>query len=398
MSEKLDYNSKVENCIKRCLSNGAQQLVDIIRECKGAYPTVVLECLNNLNPIITKTLTKTFALPLAHRNEFLEQSSLEFMEGNPILSSWYFTDETCEHLAKLRDWSNLKIVFLGTPKLYKWFHNNKLGQKRLLLDLDNTIINKLSILSNGFSDSIILYDVATDIPQGFLGKFDCVFFDPPWYTNEYLLWLYRASLLAPGGFLFFSLFPELTRPTGEQERGFIMDKLAKCTELVILLSSFLNYDIPSFEKAQLEACGIKDIKTWKQADLIICEVKSHIQDFETQNVLSTYKDWKEIDINSLRIFVNVAKFPCNEPKLLFSPENSSNILSSPSRRNPLLQSINVLTSRGHGMISGRPEELVIVLEKLKFNVEQGQSVKVAIQNLSTDKNTSLWLSKIIDGV
>ena len=146
------------------------------------------------------------------------------------------------------------MAFLGTPRLYEWFRSHNLGKERLLLDLDQVVLEKLAP-SAGQKNEVLHYDVAKSLPNEYHGMFDYVFFDPPWYPKDYLLWLSKASLLAPGGNVVFSLFPELTRPDARNERQSILEFVRNHTKDLTLISAFLEYEVPSYELAQLTAAG-----------------------------------------------------------------------------------------------------------------------------------------------
>jgi hypothetical protein len=71
--------------------------------------------------------------------------------------------------------------------------------------------------------------------------------------------------------------------------------------------------------------------------------------------------WTEIDIGKVRVFVSQNHVPEHQHSLLAQPSTGL-VLSSPSRRNPARQMVNILTSRGHGLITSRPNEFVTLLK------------------------------------
>ncbi|HEX9929501.1 MAG TPA: hypothetical protein VGB02_13265 [Pyrinomonadaceae bacterium] len=190
------------------------------------------------------------------------------LEGNPILSSWYFTNSTCGKIENLIDWKNSNLAFLGTPKLFKWFSNKKIGKRRLLVDLDDHVLNSLSKKSQK-SDTLIKHDLRVSLSNKNLSNYDFIFIDPPWYYDEYIIWINRALELYKEGNIILSLFPELTRPAAIEQRSSLISLIRESSRCTLLLTDFLEYEVPTFEAAQLEAQGLKNPQNWKQVDLVI---------------------------------------------------------------------------------------------------------------------------------
>jgi hypothetical protein len=323
----------------------------------------------------------------------VEPSILDSIEGNPVLCSWYFTAATCRRIEKLRDWSTLRLAFLGTPRLYDWFRTHDLGEKRLLLELDQLVVDKLSPLSKQ-RDSVLLYDVADAIPQEYQGQFDYVFFDPPWYPDDYLIWLSRASLLAPCGHVLFSLFPRLTRPTADPERELILDAVRRYVSDSTLLTSFLDYDVPTYESAQLKAGGIQAIQSWRVADLVMIKLKSEWT-LDSSRESSGSSEWVEVDVGFVRFFVSLSIQPADDGQLLSVLPGGSRLLPSPSRRERSRKEANVLTSRGHGLATSRPEELIALLTVLSRHYRDETSMRVTLNELVTDMKSKELLIELL---
>jgi hypothetical protein len=387
------YHERIGYRIKECLRDGPQTLQTIVRNCRGAYPTVVLECLRQLSVEVSFENTG-FVLnnPSSIRRE---ASVLDSLEGNPVLCSWYFTPTSCNKIAQLRDWSSLRLAFLGTPRLYDWFAINGLGKKRLLLDLDEVVLSRLKDRPNWTTETEILrYDVASELPQEYQGQFDWVFFDPPWYPNEYELWISRASLLAPKGFAAFPLFQDLTRPDAHNERKTIIEFVGNHTSDPFLVDCFLDYDIPSYELAQLRAAGLQSVQPWRVADLVLTTLPSGV--IHVKYVSSSApSDWHEVDIGSMRLFVGPVKLPSNQFQLLTHTPDGASVLASPSRRERPRSEANVLSSRGHGLATDSPKDLIILLETIRRGYDQGIPVSEVLQRTIVDTGTKGLLENIL---
>jgi hypothetical protein len=361
-SENVLYQGKIRDRIMRSLQGGGRSFTEIVRSCQGAYPTVVKSLLDGLESEIVIRPIPVFE-PSPELRPSTNGSRLAKLEGNPVLASWYFTDNTCSEIAHLWDWSQRRIVFLGTPRLFEWFARASVGSRRLLLDLDGLVVSTLSSLSSP-RDDVVKYDVFTEIPEALRGQFDCVVLDPPWYPEDYELWLHRARVLAPRGSFCFSLFPELTRPEASSERSSIMQQLTTWAEPPTVISEYLEYDVPSFERYQLAAGDITEIGPWKMSDLVICEARISATVPALRGPVRGRAPWTEIDVGPLRLFLDSNSPGSPSPVLLRCSAGGSPILRSPSRRDPALHGVNLLTSRGHGLICSSPRRLASILSRL----------------------------------
>jgi len=368
---------------------------EIIRHCRGAYPTTVAGALKILEPKLVTDTAKTFtAFAHEERSPTIPGSRLSEIEGNPVLSSWYFTLESCRRIEKLRDWSQAHIAFLGTPRLYEWFASRRIGRSRLLIELDSLVVSSLRELDTQ-GNEVIQHDIHTNIPENLRGRVDFVIFDPPWYPGEYEIWIDRATRLAHGGTLCFSLFPELTRPEAPAQREHILAYLKERANSVCCISDCLEYEIPSFERQQLVASGIIGLGPWKLSDLILCRVSDPVGVTDEAEFLPTAANWTEIDIGKLRIFVNLdGNFESRLSFVRCATDNSI-VLPSPSHRDEAHSAANVLTSRGHGLICSEPGTLVHILENCRLAHAEGTPVYHEVEKLTIDSPSKSLLKSLL---
>jgi hypothetical protein len=393
-SDLQRYYAEVRSRIVRSVAERPRAFVDIVRECEGTFPSIVRQCLSDFGPDIVATPSPAYSLPEGVAPPEHEPSGVSAIEGNPVLCSWYFTHKTCERIAKLRDWSSSRVAFLGTPRLFEWFRCRGLGKERLLLDLDTVVLEHLKESAGAGPDVLAEYDVADEVPEEFRGSYDCVFFDPPWYPDPYAVWLSRSLSLAPGGAAFFSLFPELTRPSAAEERGRIIETVAGVSRAVTLISSFIDYEVPSFEGEQLKAAGLGDLGPWKVADLLFAELREGAP--PPCPAPARARAWEEVDIGTLRMFVahdGAADDPSG--RLLSTLEDGSTLLASPSRRNPGRQAANVLTSRGHGLFTPRPRKLIEVLRRLAEAQSLARPPGEEIEAVGADESSKALLHEML---
>ena len=390
-----DYSEAVRKRIEVVLRERKTTLPELVRSCRGAYPGIVTQELQAFESGIMRSCEAVYQLIRSPLSEW--KSGLSHIESNPVLSTWYFTEQTCERICSLRDWAGQRIAFLGTPKLFERFSQSELGRERILLDLDSLVLETLVRVAKEPYDSVYLYDVQSEIPSDLLGKFDCVFFDPPWYPDDYSLWLRRAAELAPDGTVVFPLFQELTRPTASSERDGILGKLARCKRNPFLLTDFVQYETPSFERAQLHWLGLAEIAddSWRSADLVIGTADYDLEDI-TSNQEDTLGTWSEVRLGSMRVFVNSVTSADEAGLLVPASVDGSLILKSPSRRDSGRLRANVLTSRGHGLRTSRPSTLLLKLRELANGVAKDHNIGTAIQALAIDKGAQQILTTILE--
>lgn len=191
--------------VRAALADGPRSFIDIVRRCDGAYPTLVAEILRDKD---FKSRKHDPLIELDTEGVLPSESVLAQLEGNPTLCSWYFTDETCARVAQMRTWINKRLAFLGAPRLFEWFVRQGVSRECVLFDADVRLLDFLRQTNEYSASQLVSYDV-WDGPIKHDSRFDCVFFDPPWYPEAYPQWLARACELAPTGTIVFALFPTL---------------------------------------------------------------------------------------------------------------------------------------------------------------------------------------------
>jgi hypothetical protein len=304
-------------------------------------------------------------------------SVLASVESNPVLSSWYFTDRTCQRIESLWDWSQYDIAFLGTPRLYEWFAAAGLGKRRLLVELDELVVSKLRPKSG---DEVMLHDLRDELPAKVKDRFSCVICDPPWYLEDYAVWLRRASELARGGVLCVSLLPELTRARATEERDTICRLISGDRESITILTEFLEYQIPTFERYQLDRLGFEQLTPWRLSDLVIGRASLPPKQTNPSEQFDRRLGWQEADLGALRIFVRESGSSDGGIPFLRAVADSA-FLPSPSRQVPDLPSVNILTSRGHGLVCSQPRRF---LEMVRGLMQRNVAAEQWMGELSAD--------------
>jgi hypothetical protein len=393
MQTPMEYKAALAACVLESLSSGPKSLHQLARDCRGAYPSLVRDTLAELGQSGTVVVVRD-AEYSAQRETDPPPSALAQLEGNPSLASWYFTRRACRTLGQMRDWSQLRLGFLGAPRLYEWFAKAGIGRSRVVLDLDQVVLRRLAALTSGSKDAVIRYDVADSVPVELRDAVDVVFFDPPWYLEHYFVWLRRAAAMSPRGVVIFPLFPELTRPGAAEERSELLSVVDSIAERRWLLEQFVDYDVPTFESAELASCGLADVGTWKVADVVVAELAKDAEPRLHDTRQLSRHAWEEIDVGAIRFFVDPTR-TFEEPRLLFLAEGWSPILPSPSRRDPQRAAANVLTSRGHGVLCARPTQFIAALRAAADCVTAGESPDAEFRRLGIDEDSIRLFGQII---
>ena len=353
-----DYVSQVRARVRAGLQERPLSFVDVVRRCDGAYPEVVAGVL--AEPEFQSTTATRRQYYMDGPNE--APSALLGLENNPVLCSWYFTRSTCVRLASIRRWTGCRLAFLGAPRLFEVFAQQHRDVACFLYEADERVLSCLAATGKFGDDQLVKYRVPE--PVSVDTGVDYVFFDAPWYPADLRAWLRTATALAPKASIAFALFPRLIRPTATRERDDLLDELEARSRNVTLVAEYLEYEIPSFERAELLAAGVDVHEPWKLADLVLVDGLTAPEAWakETQRVA----EWIEVDVGALRVFVDLSRVSTQGDELpLLRPLPDGTIqLRSPSRRDPARQAANVLTSRGHGACTRAPRQFVRTVRRL----------------------------------
>ena len=383
----MQYMDRIKACIIAALRNSPCTFEEIIRKSFGAYPSLVKQAMDDLkinNRLVPLYTTNEDEVPYAFNFE-IDNCRSELVtyqiDNNPVLSSWYFSWHACKKIAQLDYWQDKTVLFLGTPRLFEYFVKENKARRFTLIDYDKMVTNRLRERYNASS-----YIIIENRDMNFLkteGKdhYDCVFFDPPWYYNSYISWLKTASrLVAPDGKIMFPLFPYLLRPTASQERNDIFKISRRISKTVISIPEFLEYDISTFEKGELNQAGINLRANWKMADFIILQGVSPVRDeLDNIEVDMEYLLWKEYSWFGMRWFIKEHvgdDNSGNSEQPLINTFGDSVFLKSPSKRNPELKTANVISSEGHGFIITNTKKFVSIMDEIQFLAVENKTKEI----------------------
>jgi hypothetical protein len=161
-----------------------------------------------------------------------------------------------------------------------------------------------------------------------------------------------------------------------------------------VLQSFVEYEIPTFEQAELAENGLSDLGPWRIADLLLADVRAGAKAPTFGDHHRQSHEWHETDIKKLRIFVRESPESVDEG-LLVVPLGTSLKLRSPSRRDPQRQAANVLTSRGHGFQTSSPSTLIALLERIRGMIGSGMGITTVLDEIKIDNYSKGILRSVL---
>ncbi|HVU57737.1 MAG TPA: class I SAM-dependent methyltransferase [Puia sp.] len=270
--------------------------------------------------------------------EFLKiPHPLDFEWRNSKKSLNYLTNQMLQ-LSTIKD----SILILGMPTLFANFCEKDVTQSVTLVERNKPIISGLGRFLN-HKYKVLDADIFKISPEA-LDKYQCVFMDPPWYSEHFyqFVWL-AARCLNIGGTLAISIPPINTRPDIDIER---LNWFQFCQQqglcLENLYANHLEYTMPFFEFNAFRAGGIENIMPfWRKGDFAIFR-KVKDQFTERKHYEEKASGWEEREIDSVRIRIK----PDNSGKKDFSFESivKGDILPTVSSRDPRRDEANIWTS------------------------------------------------------
>lgn len=209
--------------------------IELIKSLNGIHPIDVQRALiaGGATELLKSALPKLLTtLPILHEVP---------RDDNPVLNFWPFTNDTVEKLVRLCH-SHNRIALLGIPTLFKALNGSQ-NSETILFDGDDYLFREDT--TPGFIKCDLLGNLSTE----FNNHFDLVVGDPPWYADEYRVWLEKAlQLLRPGDKLVFVLFPEGVRDSAPRELDEILSLAGESLVNLSIGNEYVSYETSSFEQ------------------------------------------------------------------------------------------------------------------------------------------------------
>jgi hypothetical protein len=294
----------------------------------------------------------SFAVELWRRKKLLTP--------HPLDSSWWFGDSALEKLlgyVTILTGTTGTVLLLGTPTLFHYAKERRLGRTTVLLD------RECSEAAEG-SFHAVRCDLMTELPVN--AKFDVVVADPPWYPVEMRAFLSTACRKAKeGAKIMVSVPASGTRPGIQREWSeLLMWAQGAGLRFVDYEERALPYISPLFERNALRAAGVESYpQDWRRGDLAIFEYDG--APAETGGLALVSRDrWKEVSFGSVRICIRPRPYASwNDPRL--REVVAGNVLPSVSRRDKRLASVAAWTSGNRVFSCEGPFALWKIADALK---------------------------------
>jgi len=343
------YLATLDNRLSTLASRSGATFESVIREARGAFPTLVLQRLRALG------LDRN--LPVEQGVNTTFEASFSGPELHPLEFEWYFTPRCANDLAGiLTNYAGL-VLCLGAPTVAAAIARQ--GQRALLVDCNPLILDRIPKGLAGLQ--FILFDLLN--PLSLRASFPVVFFDAPWYPEFTSLWLWQASqAVRPGGLIAFALFPPLLRPEAEHESSQIV-KQASILGPVELLEGALSYETPLFEQEALARCGVRITTSWRRADLVLVRIRN-IPQTAPPIIRNSKEKW---DTFLLGQQVVKLRMPTRgESGIILAPleDCPDYVFPTVSRRDPRRDQIDLWTSRNRVARVGRRDIVYTILDHL----------------------------------
>lgn len=298
-------------------------------------------------------------------NEPFEPHQLDF--------DWRFDQESRALVAKYVN-NQDRVLLLGCPSLMETLSKN-VGGGHLFER------NPSHLAIGGFGVTHCDLRFPETIPL--LGEaFDLAILDAPWYPDDLISWLGTAlSLIRIGGSVFFVLWPESTRPGAKDEHQHIFSMLGLRGEVNFLGN--VSYEIPLFEKESLLEAGAPKVP---RTGLLFRLTKSDSATLPNVHFSRQPIYWKRFQIFDEQVAVKVTE-KAKSTSDVFQFDTKPLMLRSTSRRDPLLNSINIWTSKNmvarlansaaiaEGIASGRSAYIDFVVQALRMNKGLGNAIR-----------------------
>jgi len=283
------------------------------------------------------------------------QHFVTFVQPHPLDFDWAFNQATIDKLSTHLSVPNINILCIGVPTLF-----SRLDSKGIRIDQ----IERNPLKAN--SRRTIVTDVRFPVLRGLGRKYDVVVLDAPWYPTDLVAWLVRSiAFLADKSIgIYFTLWPEETRPSARAERLAILQWLSSfgCCELH---PREVKYEVPLFESVAFAAQGKAISSPWRFGDLIHFKPRPGLKlTPNTYPVLT--ESWIRFSFSHIQLAVR-DRLDNRIPTIIPTTGSDTFTYPSVSRRDSRRISIDVWSSEGLAAQFHGTTHLVRAIAKLKWS-------------------------------
>lgn len=363
-SSKTAYERRLDDRINDVGRTPDATIKRIMRESRGAFPTVVYDRL--------EALDLAESLPKGRTTDVERPHSLREPELHPLDFEWYFTAETATDIATELADAGGPVLCLGAPTVA--FALAERGVPVTLVDRNELVETRFASRYDHFE--FVNSDIAD--PLALDEAHPVAFFDPPWYPEETITWFRRAGAhVADGGRIYFVLFPPLVRPSAAAQRERVLEAAERIGSVTVD-DGAVTYHTPVFEREVLRESAAPVVRDWRRGDLVRIDVETPAAAADARIEPPAAADESERDrepgwetfVANGRV-VKVRRTLVSETDAVLAPIEGCDgyVLPSVSRRDARRQNVDLWTSRNRVAAVGNREAVVGALRKLEAGTE-----------------------------
>ncbi len=373
------YTNTVDKLILECIDKTIC-FYDLIKKAVGIHPIEIVNSLarlrlkNLINENKYSTLLQSAAaLPTEEVREYAKTLPIP----HQIDYDWRFSENGKNYFVKfIDDWLSVnkghaKIVFIGSPTLFRHYCNNSpYNAKIFLIDFNATKhTSKVSLPPYAHIVNCNLnYDLETEIKVEQI-QADIIVIDPPWYPEYYKKFFEISNIVGSNQCTIVGVFPPfLTRDSILSERHEINNYIqAFGFEDLKFESLAIEYYTPPFEKKVLYANEIVNFPlSFRRGDFFITK-RNHACSDERKCVKIIIRNggWTEKSVGIVRFKLRQSDVSEDSDfHIRLDSLYKNDIYPSVSRRFKGHEKINVWTSGNRVFYCSNIPMLFLILEKL----------------------------------
>jgi hypothetical protein len=359
MSIRAEFQKRIETQVAQHLHH-SKSWWELLYSLPSIYPGLVFDTAKRLGlrEMIDFDVPSTCA---TGNGKFVSESWSAGLlpTPHPVDAAWWFTDSTLDKLSRrlLKTTSaSDTILLLGTPTLFHFMRPKVANRQIILID------RHPSKTSEPWCSKSITVDLLASQPT-FSRPATVILADPPWYTLETQAFLLMARRNATENTtILLSVPPPGTRPGVPGEWNQIVSWAQGIgLRLTDYRHGALTYLSPPFEQNALYACGVPRCPLdWRRGDLAIFSCDEVGFGPPPRAFTVEGLTWQEILIGSVSLRMRPTPQIAGDDAIL-KTLISGNVLHSVSRRDPLLNFVNVWTSGNRVFGSSQVSKLGRVL-------------------------------------
>jgi hypothetical protein len=353
------FVAQVDTLTEIAVSDGAIGFADLLHRLPSVYPTELLASLDRLaeRGVIPDAFVAATRREAGNGTTPAEGRSLLPLP-HPLDYEWRFTPDAARKLLNLA--ADLTpeagdLLLFGTPGLAVEALALPISRRLSFLAENTCVTERVIALNRATGSPISIAFCNGGLPRQ---SADAVLLDPPWYLDFVRPMLAAAARACrPGGVVLISLPPIGTRPSAEADLGTVI-RFAKRLDLESIDHQELaiGYDTPFFERNALAAAGIHPPPQWRRGDLVVFR-KTRSPTRPLVPIAGRRKDWTEVSIGRMRLFLKSTSLPRSDQVGLISVVDGD-VLPTVSRRDPRRRHAEVWTSGNRIFRTDNPQLLL----------------------------------------